>query len=242
MGDDTPEQVYHYIHYMNVRWEERARMNSRYFTDTLHFDNERTWEARAAEDVEMILSGVEREDFSGRRLLEIGCGPGRLLSRLKERFGLVVGLDLAPTMLRDAREVCGGAENVGLVNGKGHDLAFFRDDSFDFVIMIAVAIHVPREICSSYLSEGRRVLRPGGRMRFTLRREPDDEETALLQPIVEREAKRIPPEGQHLVTGPDWNGYAFNDDEVEPFLAGFGFAGVTVRAVNPVTFWVEAWL
>jgi len=240
MGDETPEEVFHFLHYMSVRWEERARMNPRYFTDTLHFDNERTWNARADEDIERILSGVEREDFSGLRLLEIGCGPGRLLSRLRARFGLVVGFDLAPTMLLDAQEACGGAENVGFVRGKGHDLAFFRDESFDFVIMIAVAIHVPREICYSYLYEGRRVLRAGGRMRFTLRREPDDDEVAMLQPFVEREAKRIPPEGLHLVAGPDWNGHAFSDDEVKPFLADFGFAGVTVRTVNPVTFWIEA--
>ncbi|MBN2492793.1 MAG: class I SAM-dependent methyltransferase, partial [Planctomycetes bacterium] len=238
--DPTPEGVYRFLRYMNDRWEERARLNARYFTDTLNFDDERAWKVQADADVAWILSGLETEDLTGRRLLEIGCGPGRLLARLAPRFRHVVGVDLAPTMLRHVRETCRGVGHAGFVHSKGYDLGFFRDRSFDFIIMVAVAIHVPIEICTSYLRESRRVLRPGGHLRFTLRRALTEEDHERLRSYVAREAQRIPSEGYHLVSGADWNGHAFEDRAVAPYLAEFGFASVKVRKHDIATFWIEA--
>jgi len=236
----TPRGVFEFLHFMTSRWEERARLNHRYFTDNLNFDSDEAWNRQSEEDVALILHSVPETETSGGRLLEIGCGPGRLLSRMAPRFRTLVGVDLAPTMLREARDACRVRDNVSLVLSKGYDLGFFRDRSFDFIVMFAVAIHVPREIVHSYIRESRRVLRPGGRFRFTLRREiTDPGEQAQLEQFIEVQVKRIPEDAEPFTHGPDWLGHCFRDGEVEPFLDEFGFAGVAVQKCNPVTFMVE---
>ena len=44
-------------------------------------------------------------DLRGRRVLDVGCGTGRLVSRLVERYGCKVwGVDPEPEMVEVARE------------------------------------------------------------------------------------------------------------------------------------------
>src|SRR5688572_7067126 len=43
------------------------------------------------------------EETSGRRIVEIGCGPGQIARFLHERGARVAGLDLSPEMIAEAR-------------------------------------------------------------------------------------------------------------------------------------------
>jgi ubiquinone/menaquinone biosynthesis C-methylase UbiE len=98
------------------------------------------------------------------RILELGCGPGRLWLQNVERIpqGWEITLsDFSPGMLEEARRN---------LSGSGRQLAFevvdaqaipFADASFDAVIANHMLYHVPDRMKA--LSEIRRVLRPGGR-------------------------------------------------------------------------------
>ena len=103
--------------------------------------------------------------YAGRndlRILDAGCGTGGNAIFLR-RYGVVVGMDLAPEAIKLGRERIGG----GLVRGSVLDLPFM-DGSFDLVTSFDVLYHrgVPDEVAA--LREVARVLRSGGRLLIRL--------------------------------------------------------------------------
>jgi SAM-dependent methyltransferase len=126
--------------------------------------------------------GLERLRIepAGLRVLEIGCGMGRLFEGLAARFGDVWGLDISETMVAKGRAAC-PVEATWLV-GDGASLAVVADDTIDHVISFEVFQHIPeREVIFSYLAECRRVLRPGGTLHVQLRKGSDSSGQAIVR-------------------------------------------------------------
>jgi SAM-dependent methyltransferase len=100
---------------------------------------------------------------TGGRVLEVGCGPGRLSIRLA-RLGLdVTGLDLDPAMIERAKANAGHSSDgrgLSFVVGDVASLAF-PDASFDLVVS-TLSMHHWADPAAG-LAEIDRVLRPGGR-------------------------------------------------------------------------------
>lgn len=104
--------------------------------------SERVWNRRSAgygrserEMAPMMADAVERLDLdAGDAVLEVGCGPGTNLERLRERVGergRVVAVDYSPEMCRRARERYAdrGWDNVGVVRADASRLRL--DQEFD---------------------------------------------------------------------------------------------------------------
>jgi SAM-dependent methyltransferase len=89
------------------------------------------------------------------RVLEVGCGTGHWLARLRSECGFVVGLDLSRKMLNKARER--GAPR--LVRGRGEGLPF-ASESFDLVFCVNALCHFAGQ--REFVGEAHRLLRPGG--------------------------------------------------------------------------------
>jgi ubiquinone/menaquinone biosynthesis C-methylase UbiE len=135
----------------------------------------------------------------GARVLDVGCGTGRLARWIAEVVGptgSVVGIDPLADRIAIAREQAGNAGNAGsgaspsiaFEVGQAEDLSAFADASFDAVAMSAVFHWVSDK--ARALAEIRRVLRPGGRLGVTtLPRELSGSSTVapLLMPILGRE-------------------------------------------------------
>jgi len=102
----------------------------------------------------------------GARVLEVGCGPGRLSILLARKHGLdVTGLDLDPTMIERARENADGSRSgdqrrPSFLVGDVASLAF-PDRSFDLVVSTLSMHHWADPTAG--LAEVGRVLLPGGR-------------------------------------------------------------------------------
>ncbi|MBX3270081.1 MAG: methyltransferase domain-containing protein [Sandaracinaceae bacterium] len=94
----------------------------------------------------------------GRRVLEVGCGTGLLLSRVAPLAAEAVGVDLSPGMLERAR-----ARGLDVVEGSATRLPF-EDAAFDLVFSFKVLAHV--EPIEHALREAARVVRPGGHVVF----------------------------------------------------------------------------
>ena len=146
---------------MRADWDRRARENARYYVCTTAAESPESFAASGARDLEENI--VDGLDVSPRcRVLEIGCGMGRLLRPLAPRVARVVGVDLSDEMLRRAREHCASLPNVELERTDG-SLDFLADGTFDFVFSHIVFQHLPRKAYAErYFREAFRVLAPGG--------------------------------------------------------------------------------
>jgi ubiquinone/menaquinone biosynthesis C-methylase UbiE len=101
----------------------------------------------------------------GARVLDVGCGTGRLAQWIAERVaakGAVAGIDPLEERIRIARSR-GGA--VRFEVGQAEDLHSFEDASFDAVCMSSVFHWISDK--AKALAEVGRVLRPGGRLGVT---------------------------------------------------------------------------
>jgi ubiquinone/menaquinone biosynthesis C-methylase UbiE len=98
-------------------------------------------------------------DLRGRRVLDVGCGTGRLLAALVERFACKAwGVDPSPEMLAVARERL--PRTVALRGARAERLPF-RDGSFERVTMSLVLHHAD---APTALAEARRVLAVDSRL------------------------------------------------------------------------------
>lgn len=133
--------------------------------------------------------------------LEIGCGIGRNLFALAQRFESAIGVDVAAQMVERANASPRRPSNARALVGSGSTLDSIESGSVDFALCVVVLQHIEHwpSICS-YLREIGRVLRPGASaaLHFDTRRNtlgrrlylalPD----ALLSPHHRRGMRRHP--------------------------------------------------
>jgi ubiquinone/menaquinone biosynthesis C-methylase UbiE len=100
---------------------------------------------------------ADEGDFRGRRVLDVGCGTGRLTVALADHGAKAWGVDPSAEMLAEARRLVG--RRAGLKLGRAEELPF-KDGWFERAVMRLVVQHVER---TRALPELRRVLAPGGR-------------------------------------------------------------------------------
>jgi SAM-dependent methyltransferase len=121
---------------------------------------------------------------SGRgTALDFGCGVGRLTQALAAHFDEVTGVDIAPSMLENARRFSDHA-NVRFVHNDKADLTVFPDAAFDFVYTTIVLQHMAPEYALGYIDEFARILRPGGAAVFTLPAGPSGTVVGRLYRVV----------------------------------------------------------
>ena len=112
--------------------------------------------------VKARLSG----SLDGLRILEIGCGDGRLAVELGRRGADVVAADFSPVAVQMAEERA-RQEGVGTVEARVEDIQSLPDSdaSFDIVVSCETIEHVPHP--PTAIGELVRVLKPGGTLLLT---------------------------------------------------------------------------
>jgi len=101
-----------------------------------------------------------------RRVLEIGCGDGRVLSWFASAGADTVGNDVCAQALAEWKKSVQAAGRRGrhdVVHGGATELASLAPASFDLIYSIFVLQHVSRrDEIATYISEATRLLAPGG--------------------------------------------------------------------------------
>ena len=112
-----------------------------------------------------VLRALAAEPWS--RLLDVGCGTGRLAARLARAHpeARIVGCDFSAGMLEHAAERLQASARVALVRGDATRLPF-ADGAFDAAVSTEAFHWFPDQ--DAALVEPRRVLRPGGRLLLAL--------------------------------------------------------------------------
>lgn len=159
---------------MKRDWDARARENARWYINTVKRDqSEEEFDATGRMEVERCIlsdpSFTERRNLKQLRLLEIGCGIGRMTRHLAGLFGGVYAVDVSGEMIAQARERLNEYTNVHLQETSGSDFSHLPDECVDCAFSAYVFQHVPeREVVMSNIRDALRVLRPGGVFKFQI--------------------------------------------------------------------------
>ena len=160
---------------MRRDWDDRARRNARHFVDTSRAewsDDEffTSGEKAVAEDILTDTTNIyQGKDPAAMRVLEIGCGAGRLTRALSKIFGEVHAVDVSGEMVERAKAATADRPGVHIYRNNGCDLSVIPplEFEFDFAYSAIVFQHIPsREIIESYVREVGRLLRPGALFKF----------------------------------------------------------------------------
>ncbi|HTC34444.1 MAG TPA: methyltransferase domain-containing protein [Bryobacteraceae bacterium] len=184
MKDISPEEQ---LQKMRDDWDQRARENARYYvaTGTKEWTDEQFFKSGEMNVAEQILNDMENicqgKPPAAMRVLEIGCGAGRVTRALAKVFGEVHAVDVSGEMVRQAALALHDRPNAFVYQNNGKDLTVLPALEFDFAFSSIVFQHIPsREVIENYVREVHRLLRPGALFKFqvqgdsTLETQPDD--------------------------------------------------------------------
>ncbi len=184
---------------MRRDWDERARENARFYVNTERTDwtdqeffasGERTVAEEILTDMTNICQGKDPKQM---KILEIGCGAGRVTRALAGLFGEVHAVDVSGEMVALAQEALRDRPNARVYQNNGMDLSIVPGGGFDFAFSTIVFQHIPsREVIENYVREVHRLLRPGALFKFQVQGDPtlqtDSDDTWLGIPFSDEQA------------------------------------------------------
>ena len=140
-----------------------------------------TLEEEILNDLTNICQGKDPKQM---RVLEIGCGAGRVTRAFAGFFGEVYAVDISREMVRQASAAVAGFPNAHVFQNNGKDLSAVRRSGgtvrtrraleFDFAFSFIVFQHIPsREIIENYVREVHRLAAPRRAVQIPGARVPD---------------------------------------------------------------------
>lgn len=168
-------------------WEAAAKKDAMYYIagGGKKFTSEEFFASGAKDAEELTRSFFSRQNFDpcGKRMLDMGCGIGRMTRAFSDMFGEAYGVDFSTEMIEQAKESNKGKPNLFFMTNNGVDLSIYEDNFFDFCFSYIVFQHIPDvKIIEGYICEIGRVLRPGGLFKFQV----DGRKWAPVVPIIHR--------------------------------------------------------
>jgi SAM-dependent methyltransferase len=158
---------------MREDWDERARENARYYVATGKTDwtDEEFFASGEQAIKEQLLNDMgnvcQGQNPKAMRVLEIGCGAGRLTRALARLFGEVHAVDVSGEMVARAKVALKDFPNAHIYQNNGCDLTVVPELEFDFAFSVIVFQHIPsREVIENYVREVNRLLKPGALFKF----------------------------------------------------------------------------
>jgi ubiquinone/menaquinone biosynthesis C-methylase UbiE len=125
------------------------------------------WENGVALCVDAILKDVDYQ--KEWKVLDVGCGIGRIMKPLSRYFSKVYGADISESMVNAAKRYLKNIDNVKVFANSGEDFCFC-DNEFDFVYSVLCFQHIALEsVVLNILKEIKRVMKKDGTFRLQLR-------------------------------------------------------------------------
>jgi SAM-dependent methyltransferase len=198
---------------MRRDWDRRAMENARHYvaTSQTQWSDEDFFAAGEEELKDQILNDLgnicQGRDPKTMKVLEIGCGAGRVTRALARFFGEVYAVDISRHMVRQARRALRQFPNAHIFRNNGSDLSVVRRHwwnrfgiggrlQIDFAFSCLVFQHIPsRAVIESYVGEVNRLLRPGALFKFQVQgytaAEPNLDGSWIGQSISPEDARKL---------------------------------------------------
>jgi SAM-dependent methyltransferase len=178
-----------------------------------------------------LNSLFEFDRFRGRKVLDVGCGNGFVLSHFARAGAIVTGIDLTEVAVRLSRQ---RFEQAGLqgefLTGNAEDLPF-QDSTFACVTSMGVLHHTPNT--EKAIGDLRRVLKPGGRIVLMFYHRDSLLYRFKLQVMARRSRRPV----EDLVNDVDGSGNPRGDvytkEELRRMLTGFEDLELFAGALEP---------
>lgn len=157
---------------MKRDWDYRAKENAKWFINTfkLHQSDEEFYATGMVDIERFVLNDPilsEGRDLKSLRILEIGCGIGRMTKHLAQIYGEVHGVDVSAEMIDLARARFRGSNNVFFYESNGLDFSALPDDYFNIIFSAYVFQHAPSvDVIHANIRDACRTLKPGGVFKF----------------------------------------------------------------------------
>ncbi len=174
------------------------------------------------EELEAARSVIGMTIGPERRILDVGCGVGRVAFALAEQFGEVVGVDISGSLIDMARSH-NQLSHLSFHHQTGERLEPASAAAYDTVFANEVFYYLTWPALCGYFEDAHRLLRPGGEFVFQLNMEPIPWRTQLSWII------------RHILfvcgvknwrgwsTGPGFRRYHHPIDRVRCMLEEYGF-------------------
>ena len=170
------------------------------------------------EYLHLKVAGRESIPYRGDgRILDVGCGPGKLLSDLREQGWKVYGVDFSPIAVEYARSQHGLDVRLGDLFQAGYESGFF-----DVVMFNHSLEHIYNPV--ETLKEAHRILKPGGLLFISIPNAGGLEAKIFGKWWVHWDTPR------HL--------YHFNKTTMTQLVAGAGFRLETIKSGVGTTFFL----
>lgn len=155
---------------MNKKSEEKllaiVRKN---YSEIVHEFNE-TRKKRLSSSWEEVIKFAKTVP-AGAKVLDLGCGNGRLLQAFSGKDIEYVGVDFIPEIIEYAKKEYKNKANIKFLTGDVLKLDQVKEISgqeFDYIFSVAVLHHIPgQELRVKFLSGAKKYLAPEGKMFFT---------------------------------------------------------------------------
>ncbi|MBI2011695.1 methyltransferase domain-containing protein [Candidatus Daviesbacteria bacterium] len=124
------------------------------FYDNQYFKDRDFLATHLAEAVVILLKSHKL-----RKILDVGCGTGRLVKYLNDVGFVAKGVDLSPIAVKKAKALVKKKNTIFKTSATKLP---FKNKSFDLVIAISVIEHISNLAVEKFLKETHRILKPKG--------------------------------------------------------------------------------
>lgn len=162
--------------WMEKDWDLRAEKDVLFYIKPIPGQTEKEFWEGGYESCDTKIIGVNTPTYDiifqnknpkKMRVLEIGCGIGRVLIPMSKIVGEVIGIDVSKKMVEFSQKYIKNISNCKILQNNGRDLKMFSDNYFDFCYSIIVFHHIPdKTVVENYIKEVSRILKSGSIFRF----------------------------------------------------------------------------
>lgn len=160
------------IEELQWHWDGFGKTNPLWAILTNH---EKRWELAeffqtGVDHIAVTMERVHRlqPDLRQHRCLDFGCGVGRLTQAMATHFDWTHGVDIAPSMIAQARTYNQYPDTCFYHVNTAPHLGMFQSGKFDFVHTVIVLQHIRPDYSRIYISEMLRLLAAGGVLLFQI--------------------------------------------------------------------------
>ncbi len=208
---------------MREDWDARARENAKHYVQTAQteWSDEEFYasgEQTVAEEIRTDMINIcQGKDPKQMRVLEIGCGAGRVTRALANLFGEAYAVDVSGEMIAQAKQGLIHHPNAHVFQNNGTDLGVLPDIGYDFAFSTIVFQHIPsKEVIETYVREVSRLLRPGALFKFQ------------VQGFT----------GCDVIAGDTWVGASYSEEEAKGMAERCGFEPRHLHGAGEQYFWL----